>query len=978
VRATLFTCILFSFSLTNRAQQPTLKAWDSRFGGLKNEYLYCLINTRDSGIVLGGVTESDSSGDVSQPSRGLTDFWIVKTDFDGNMQWEKRFGGTRDDLLADVHQTSDGGYILGGTIESDSSGDVSQRKKGYNDYWIVKVDAVGNKQWDKRFGGNSGSSLNAITSTLSVVKQTSDGGYIIGGTTNSDSSLDVSQPTRGGNDYWIIKTDALGNKQWDKRFGGARGDDLGYLEIAADGGFVLVGTSTSGIGGDKSQSNRDSTLNTGDYWIVKTDSLGNLQWDRRYGGVSWEISSWIEITRDNGFVLGGYTSSDSSYDVSEHARGSTDFWVVKIDSAGNKKWDVRYGGLVGQDSYGDVHGTSDGGYIVSGVAYGAAGGDKTESNYLGAEQIWVVKMDSLGHKMWDKTFFDPAHDEEGFVIESADKCYLAANNTWGGVGGLKSQNARGANDFWLVKMCDTTHFFAAYDMSNVICDSGCTTFTNTSQHATHYQWLFPGGTPSSSGIVTGVQVCYHAIGVYYATLIAYNANGQTDTFTRQITVTPAPVVTLTTSATIICTNAPALLTLSGAYANYNWGNFNGIDSFRYASQSGIYNATVTDDNGCTGVSNSVTIQAFTPDSLFITLSAQTICSNDSVMLCATPGFTNFSWTPTSQTTNCIYTTTPGIYSLRAYDIHGCRCDNWNTVILSAAAAPVCTIANPNPPVCLHDTVSICAATGFAHYLWNNGFTGACIAITDTGIYFVTVTDTNGCSAISNQLTTSFLPVPNVIATASPPSICDKDTSLICANPGFVSYRWSTGENAPCFITRLAGSYHVIVTDSNGCTAQSNQVAVSVYVTSPAIISQHGDTLIVSNGVSYQWYLNHQPITGATTDTFVWHQAGLYTVIVTDSNGCPETSNRVDITGIDAIPDGRVILYPNPSTESFHLIVSEELLGAEMEVTDADGRLVYKSVIQNAYSQIYWNAVPGTYLFRINVPGKTILRKLVKL
>jgi hypothetical protein len=178
------TFCMLHFSLT---QNLLVKQWDYRFGGTNDENLYYFQQTNDGGYILGGASNSDSSGDRTQQSRGNFDYWIVKTDSIGNKQWDKRFGGADVDYLFCIQESYDGGYVLGGSTYSYLSGDISQAAHGLADYWIVKIDSVGNKLWDKRFGGTKDDWLYSL-------KQTTDGGYILGGQTNSGISGDVSQP----------------------------------------------------------------------------------------------------------------------------------------------------------------------------------------------------------------------------------------------------------------------------------------------------------------------------------------------------------------------------------------------------------------------------------------------------------------------------------------------------------------------------------------------------------------------------------------------------------------------------------------------------------------------------------------------------------------------------------------------------------------------------------------------------------------
>jgi hypothetical protein len=227
-------------------QNPLVKQWDKRFGGTNDDKLLSFQQTTDGGYILGGYSFSGISGDKTQNLWGNVDYWIVKTDSLGNKEWDKDFGGTDDDVLFSIQQTVEGGYILGGVSKSNISGDKTQNSYGNYDYWIVKTDSLGNKQWDKDFGGTDDDELNSI-------RQTTDGGYILVGYSLSDSSGDKTQDLWGGWDYWIVKTDSLGNKQWEKDFGGTDFDFLISIQQTADGGYILAGYSFSGISGNKTQ-----------------------------------------------------------------------------------------------------------------------------------------------------------------------------------------------------------------------------------------------------------------------------------------------------------------------------------------------------------------------------------------------------------------------------------------------------------------------------------------------------------------------------------------------------------------------------------------------------------------------------------------------------------------------------------------------------------------------------------------------------
>ena len=292
------------------AQHVFVKEWDWRYGGLGFDGLRTFIETTDKGFLCGVSTYSGLGGDKSQENWDLSyetvDYWIIKTDSNGIKQWDKRYGGRQSDYFRYLSQTRDGGYILGGFSNTDKNGDRTESCRGGVDYWIVKIDSLGNKQWDKRFGGTS-------DDELWEVKQTRDGGYILGGYSYSDSGGDRTQPSRGNQDYWIVKTDSIGNKQWDKRYGGGGSDLLNSLVQSNDGGFVLAGQSSCGIDSGY------STLGHGnmDYWVVKTDSIGNQIWDLSYGGTHFENLNTISKTNDGGYILGGISYSQNNGNKSE-------------------------------------------------------------------------------------------------------------------------------------------------------------------------------------------------------------------------------------------------------------------------------------------------------------------------------------------------------------------------------------------------------------------------------------------------------------------------------------------------------------------------------------------------------------------------------------------------------------------------------------------------------------------------------------
>jgi hypothetical protein len=266
----------------------------------------------------------------------MGDVWLIKTDSQGNKEWDKTFGGLDDDAGRSVQQTQDGGYIIVGET-------MSYRAFDY-DVWLIKTDPSGNKEWDKIFGGTRFDFGHSV-------RQTSDGGYIIAGRTASYGT--------GGLNVWLIKTDSGGNESWNKTF--RRGS--GYsVEQTSDGGYIIAGETYV------------VELGFSDVWLIKTDSSGNELWNETFGGSNDDAGSSVEQTSDGGYIVAAHTNS--------YGAGEGDVWLIKTDSSGNERWNETFGGSY-RDGGNSVRQTSDGGYVIAGFTspYGFALYD-----------VWLIKV----------------------------------------------------------------------------------------------------------------------------------------------------------------------------------------------------------------------------------------------------------------------------------------------------------------------------------------------------------------------------------------------------------------------------------------------------------------------------------------------------------------------------------------------------------------------------------------------------------
>ncbi|MFO0485220.1 MAG: hypothetical protein ACK51A_06115, partial [Sphingobacteriia bacterium] len=385
------------------------------------------------------------------------DYWVVKLDANGNKQWDKTLGGSGGDQLFSLQQTADGGYILGGSSWSaaDISGGKSENSRGERDYWVVKLDANGSIQWDKTLGGSANDELTSL-------QQTADGGYILGGWSESDADIagGKSENSRGVSDYWVVKLDANGKRQWDKTLGGSGEDVLNSLQQTTDGGYILGGWSLSNadLDGGKSENSRGFY----DYWVVKLDANGKREWDKTLGGSGVDGLTSLQQTNDGGYILGGGSSSaaDISGGKSENSRGERDYWVVKLDANGSIQWDKTMGGS-GEDYLSTLQQTADGGYILGGASYSNTdiAGGKSENSRENSLDYWIVKLDAAGNKQWDKTLGGSDYDWLGSLQQTTDGGYILGGRSWSNadIDGGKSENNRGLSDYWVVKLgCETS------------------------------------------------------------------------------------------------------------------------------------------------------------------------------------------------------------------------------------------------------------------------------------------------------------------------------------------------------------------------------------------------------------------------------------------------------------------------------------------------------------------------------------------
>ncbi len=356
--------------------------WQKTYGGTLDDLVFSLKQTNDGGYILAGETNSND-GDITA-NNGGADCWIVKLSTDGTMQWQKNFGGTWNDCARSIVQTADGGYVfLGYTSSNDMDVDGNHSTNGLADFWMVKINATGTIQWQNCFGGFGDDTGNAIM-------ETSDGNFVAVGETWSTDGDVVGNHNSWSADAWVIKVNDSGTLVWQKSLGGSYSDRAQSVVEAIDGNYI-IGASAQSNDGDVAGHHGVGTAYS-DCWVLALDPSGIIQWQNSLGGFADEYTAALQKTSDGGYIMAGFTAS-SDGDVTDFY-GGTDYWVVKLNATGILQWQLTLGDAGYEDPY-DIRQTADGGYIVAGKSINT-GQDKSGTTHRGGTQdddnYWVVKL----------------------------------------------------------------------------------------------------------------------------------------------------------------------------------------------------------------------------------------------------------------------------------------------------------------------------------------------------------------------------------------------------------------------------------------------------------------------------------------------------------------------------------------------------------------------------------------------------------
>jgi len=364
--AAIAAAITFHVVCAIAQPQPPVVEWERIYDRIDDNVASSVMECTNGGYILGG--------GIFWHDSGTTDFWLLKTDTQGDCLWSKTFGGENLEDCNEVLQTADGGYLLLGSTSSYSS--------GLWDTWLLKTDANGDSVWSRTYGGSGADVCISLQPTF-------DGGYVFAGVTTTFGA--------GGEDAWLVKTDADGNCQWSRAYGGADGDDWGQSVVqTSDGGYAIGGTTYSyGAGWN-------------DFWLIKTDAEGDCLWSRTYGDPLPDNCVEMTQTTDGGYVLAGCGDPTNI--------NGGKFQLAKAAASGEQEWIRNYSTPQGRGIAYCVVQTSDGGYLLGG-----------SYDDLGiAFTVWIVRTDSNGDSLWSLIFTGPEGCGLRDIIRTTDGGYALA------------------------------------------------------------------------------------------------------------------------------------------------------------------------------------------------------------------------------------------------------------------------------------------------------------------------------------------------------------------------------------------------------------------------------------------------------------------------------------------------------------------------------------------------------------------------
>lgn len=902
--AFLLLILFFSFPLFGQSDLN----WSQHYGGTQSDIAENIKTTADNHFILAG--HSNSNNQDITANQGLSDFLLLKTTQDGNIVWQRSYGGSQNDFAHDVAVTDDG-YALAGVSYS-SNGQVSNQF-GNGDIWIVKTDLNGNINWQRSYGSNQLDIAKKIIPTI-------DGGYLLAGMTHSND-IASTNGTYAYGDIWLIKINATGDIEWQQTLNGSRSEIPTALLQTATGDFMLAGISFSKDGDFNNFGNSDA-------FIAKINKTGSLQWVKNYGGTANDAIHDLKASKDGNYIATGYrglidiTATGVKPDYDEQA------WVLKIDTNGNEQWNRTFGGSKYEQAQ-SIATTLDGGYILTANTESFDNGINTK----GKKDTWVIKLASNGDMQWQRTYGGFDTELTQAIIELPNGSYTILSYSMSDTGDVYGN--KGNQDIWLFTLEGSFQLTVDLGADQNICIGESITLNATACNTCSYLW--------NDGSTDAVRTISPVFSNYYSVSVNDN-NGHTASDDIFIRVNAGPQIEFIATTNESCSGNDGSIEVqatggTGSYT-YLW-NDGATTSFRENLSAGMYSFTLTDGNNCS-LTEQIEIAKGNTIELSSIITPVSCVGNDGAIELVYQEDEDLAYTflwNTGDTTANIYNLNPGTYSVTVNNSSNCQAVGEYIVaqggMLDFDAAIGQTVCGAN--------------TGFIElivtnnsdnytYTWNTGATTQNIYDLSEGTYSVTVENGTACQAIREFIIERAYDL-TLNATTTPASCengMDGAIDLLVEGATFsVTYLWNTGATSEDLDNLSANIYSVTVTDQNGCTAskeilieQEGSLALEIISTDPTCVDENSGILEVvfpNNGSNYNYAWNN----GETTAKISNLAPGTYTVSVNDGNNCqgiasasinnPDTINiQLEVSNADCFgeADGRITAIINGGSSPY--------------------------------------------------------------
>lgn len=592
----MFILLLAGFlaGLCGVCAQPAI-AWDKTLGGEDYEELNALEVTTD-GIIVAGSSRSNMS--LGNPADFSWNFLVYKLDFNRNVVWQNMYGGDADERLWALILTTDGGMLCGGYSYSGISGDKTEASRGDMDVWILRLDAAGNKIWDKTFGGPGRDELFSIL-------QMPDGGFMLGCHSYSNAGGDKTEASRGDQDFWLLRIDASGNLLWDKTLGGDSQEQIHDLAWAPDGNILVSGGTLSTP--NSGEISPDSARGGKDFWIGKMNPAnGQLIWNHRFGGTGEDFAYALCVSRSGKIYLGGRSGSlPAAPTVFNNGKespfygGDSDYWLLELDGNGNKQREWSFGGAGLDDLY-IVHENKRGDLILGGVTDSGISGNKTVALH-GGYDFWMLALDPVGGTVrWQRTLGGSGNDAPTKVAQFPDGSLVFGGHSGSNASFEKTQNSFGGNDFWIVATdCGPRVLIDKAD-EYVPCSGEPLTLLAQAEACDSCLFLWSNGSNGPAIEVpagTSGEFSVMALDIF-GCMVSDTIFAEVGTTGPHIDLGPADTLLQAGNVLRLGENIPGL--------QYLW-NDGSTASTLLVDAEGIYSVTVTDGSGCTA-SDAITLR----------------------------------------------------------------------------------------------------------------------------------------------------------------------------------------------------------------------------------------------------------------------------------------------------------------------------------------------------------------------------------